>query len=171
MNDKHKFKKSSLVPFNKKVNKSRGVLDGAPLTQEGICQVYQLIEFLKKEQSISVEKKCYYLLIVVYFRYQNRRYFSKNGLFNSAARTTEFVESRNYIRIRRGSLQHSWLCLSFEGVFSWSARSFANWGAFSCLLPNSRYKNISLVSYYITQKAHLYFNPILAMHNGKCVKM
>lgn len=26
-------------------------MEGAPLTQEGICQVYQLIEFLKKEQS------------------------------------------------------------------------------------------------------------------------
>jgi hypothetical protein len=26
-------------------------MEGAPLTQEGICQVYQLIEFLGKEQS------------------------------------------------------------------------------------------------------------------------
>lgn len=26
-------------------------MEGAPLTQEGICQVYQLIDFLSKEQS------------------------------------------------------------------------------------------------------------------------
>ena len=50
LSDKSRLKKWSLVPFNKK-SKSRGVLEGAPLTHEGICQVYQLIEFLKKEQS------------------------------------------------------------------------------------------------------------------------
>lgn len=51
--DKNKLKKWSLVPFNKKTTtKNRGIMEGAPLTQEGICQVYQLIEFLKKEQSL-----------------------------------------------------------------------------------------------------------------------
>ncbi|KAJ8962003.1 hypothetical protein NQ314_005785 [Rhamnusium bicolor] len=45
--DKGRMKKWALVPFGKK-SKSRGVMEGAPLTQEGICQVYQLIEFLKK---------------------------------------------------------------------------------------------------------------------------
>lgn len=46
--EKAKFKKWSLFP---KKSKSRGVMEGAPLTQEGICQVYQLIEFLSKEPS------------------------------------------------------------------------------------------------------------------------
>ncbi|XP_063913007.1 rho GTPase-activating protein 19 isoform X1 [Zophobas morio] len=54
LSDKSRLKKWSLVPFNKK-SKSRGVLEGAPLTHEGICQVYQLIEFLKKEQNIKTE--------------------------------------------------------------------------------------------------------------------
>lgn len=27
-------------------------MDGAPITQEGICQVYQLIDFLSKEESM-----------------------------------------------------------------------------------------------------------------------
>lgn len=30
----------------------KGVMDGAPITQEGICQVYQLIDFLSKEESL-----------------------------------------------------------------------------------------------------------------------
>jgi len=30
----------------------KGVMDGAPITQEGICQVYQLIDFLSKEESM-----------------------------------------------------------------------------------------------------------------------
>ncbi|XP_065338226.1 rho GTPase-activating protein 19 isoform X2 [Cloeon dipterum] len=34
---------------------SKGVMEGAPLTQEGICQVYQLIEFLKDEPNITQE--------------------------------------------------------------------------------------------------------------------
>lgn len=51
LSDKNKLKKWALVPFNKK-SKSRGTMEGAPLTHEGICQVYQLIEFLKKEQSM-----------------------------------------------------------------------------------------------------------------------
>ncbi|XP_017779598.1 PREDICTED: rho GTPase-activating protein 19 [Nicrophorus vespilloides] len=51
--DKTKLKKWSVLPFRK--SKSRGVMDGAPLTQEGICQVYQLIEFLKKEPNICKE--------------------------------------------------------------------------------------------------------------------
>lgn len=50
--EKTKFKKWSFVPFTKKPkNTNRGVMDGAPLTQEGICQVYQLIEYLSKEPS------------------------------------------------------------------------------------------------------------------------
>lgn len=52
LNDKSKFKKWNLVSFGKKP-KLRGIMEGAPLTQEGICQVYQLIEFLKNEQSNS----------------------------------------------------------------------------------------------------------------------
>ncbi|KAJ8985780.1 hypothetical protein NQ317_014433 [Molorchus minor] len=49
--EKGKLKKlNSLLPFGRKL-KNRGVMEGAPLTQEGICQVYQLIEFLRKEQT------------------------------------------------------------------------------------------------------------------------
>jgi len=29
----------------------KGVMDGAPITQEGICQVYQLIDFLSQKES------------------------------------------------------------------------------------------------------------------------
>lgn len=54
LTDKSKLRKWGLSAFGKKV-KTKGVSEGTPLTQEGICQVYQLIEFLKKEQNISVE--------------------------------------------------------------------------------------------------------------------
>ncbi|XP_071448034.1 uncharacterized protein RhoGAP54D [Hetaerina americana] len=48
--------KWNLLPFAKKSkSQSKGVMEGAPLTQEGICQVYQLIEYLSKEQSIQQE--------------------------------------------------------------------------------------------------------------------
>ncbi|KAJ9581003.1 hypothetical protein L9F63_023814, partial [Diploptera punctata] len=50
------LQKWNFVPFAKKGrNTSKGVMEGAPLTQEGICQVYQLIEFLSKEQNICQE--------------------------------------------------------------------------------------------------------------------
>lgn len=32
----------------------KGVMDGAPITQEGICQVYQLIDFLSQEESMYI---------------------------------------------------------------------------------------------------------------------
>ncbi|XP_065169690.1 rho GTPase-activating protein 19 isoform X1 [Atheta coriaria] len=51
--DKTKMKKWNLVPFKK--SKCRGIMEGAPLTHEGICQVYQLIEFLKREPNICKE--------------------------------------------------------------------------------------------------------------------
>lgn len=44
--EKSKIKKWNIAPFNKKF-KLRGIMEGLPLTQEGICQVYQLIEYLK----------------------------------------------------------------------------------------------------------------------------
>ncbi|KAK4883467.1 hypothetical protein RN001_006786 [Aquatica leii] len=53
--ERTKWKKWSFIPFNKKTKSNKGIMDGIPLTQEGICQVYQLIEFLKKEQSITTE--------------------------------------------------------------------------------------------------------------------
>ncbi|KAG8227737.1 hypothetical protein J437_LFUL008381, partial [Ladona fulva] len=47
---KNRALKWNLLPFSKKSKtQSKGVMEGAPLTQEGICQVYQLIEFLSKE--------------------------------------------------------------------------------------------------------------------------
>ena len=49
---KSRLQKWVFVPFSKKGKcATKGVMEGAPLTQEGICQVYQLIEFLSKEQS------------------------------------------------------------------------------------------------------------------------
>lgn len=54
MPEKGKAKKWNFVPFSKKY-KNRGIMEGAPLTQEGICVVYQLIEYLKKESNIVVE--------------------------------------------------------------------------------------------------------------------
>lgn len=50
--EKSKIKKWNIVPFNKKL-KLRGIMEGLPLTQEGICQVYQLIEYLKSGDSKS----------------------------------------------------------------------------------------------------------------------
>lgn len=32
----------------------KGVMDGAPITQEGICQVYQLIDFLSQEERMYI---------------------------------------------------------------------------------------------------------------------
>ncbi|XP_046385596.1 uncharacterized protein LOC124155638 isoform X2 [Ischnura elegans] len=53
---KSRILKWNLLPFSKKSKaQSKGVMEGAPLTQEGICQVYQLIEYLSKEQSIQQE--------------------------------------------------------------------------------------------------------------------
>lgn len=48
--------KWGFVPFSKKLRPPiKGVMEGAPLTQEGICQVYQLIEFLSREDNIIQE--------------------------------------------------------------------------------------------------------------------
>ncbi|PNF26274.1 hypothetical protein B7P43_G02660 [Cryptotermes secundus] len=51
-----RLQKWGFVPFSKKGKCAvKGVMEGAPLTQEGICQVYQLIDFLSKEQNICQE--------------------------------------------------------------------------------------------------------------------
>ncbi|KAK7791991.1 hypothetical protein R5R35_007978 [Gryllus longicercus] len=53
--EKNKFRPSKWV-FGKKTKcLTKGVMEGAPLTQEGICQAYQLIEYLTKESSICQE--------------------------------------------------------------------------------------------------------------------
>ncbi|XP_049820684.1 rho GTPase-activating protein 19-like isoform X4 [Aethina tumida] len=49
--DKNKQKK---WPFSRS-RKTKNLTEGPPLTQEGICQVYQLIEFIKKDENITVE--------------------------------------------------------------------------------------------------------------------
>jgi len=48
-----KKKKAFSTPMKPK--KPKGVMEGAPLTSEGACQVYQIIEFLGRESNISVE--------------------------------------------------------------------------------------------------------------------
>ncbi|XP_067001017.2 rho GTPase-activating protein 19 [Anabrus simplex] len=53
---KYRPSKWTFTPFAKKPkSSSKGVMEGAPLTLEGICQVYQLIEFLSKEDNIIQE--------------------------------------------------------------------------------------------------------------------
>ncbi|XP_050740270.1 uncharacterized protein LOC127010358 isoform X1 [Eriocheir sinensis] len=48
-----------LTPLIKKLSRaavsSKGVMEGAPLTQEGVCQVFQLIHYLNKENNITQE--------------------------------------------------------------------------------------------------------------------
>ena len=56
---KSRLQKWGFVPFSKKGKcATKGIMEGAPLTQEGICQVYQLIEFLSKEQSNAHVNHC-----------------------------------------------------------------------------------------------------------------
>lgn len=42
-------------------------MEGVPLTQEGICQVYQLIEFLRKEQSRNYSIDFFVMYFVICF--------------------------------------------------------------------------------------------------------
>lgn len=39
-------------------------MDGAPITQEGICQVYQLIDFLSREESMYIIFVYFHLYII-----------------------------------------------------------------------------------------------------------
>ncbi|XP_022255873.1 rho GTPase-activating protein 19-like isoform X1 [Limulus polyphemus] len=41
--------------FGKKTRPAKGIMDGLPLTQEAICQVFQLIKYLSKDFNISQE--------------------------------------------------------------------------------------------------------------------
>jgi len=52
-----KFKKAFSTPMNLSIKKSKikGVMDGVPLTQEGVCQVYQIIEYLGRPHNITQE--------------------------------------------------------------------------------------------------------------------
>jgi len=43
----------------------KGVMDGAPITQEGICQVYQLIDFLSQKESMYL----YFVLYICLLKY------------------------------------------------------------------------------------------------------
>jgi len=45
--------KKAFTPMKKA--KAKGVMDGVPLTQEGVCQVYQIIEFLGRPHNITTE--------------------------------------------------------------------------------------------------------------------
>lgn len=46
-------KKKTFTPMKPK--KPKGVMEGAPLTSEGACQVYQIIKFLGRDNNITVE--------------------------------------------------------------------------------------------------------------------
>ena len=52
-----KFKKAFSTPMSISMKKSKvkGVMDGVPLTQEGVCQVYQIIEYLGRPHNIVQE--------------------------------------------------------------------------------------------------------------------
>jgi len=45
--------KKAFTPMKK--SKPKGVMDGVPLTQEGVCQVFQIIEFLGRPHNITTE--------------------------------------------------------------------------------------------------------------------
>ena len=52
-----KLKKAFSTPMSISMKKSKvkGVMDGVPLTQEGVCQVYQIIEYLGRPHNIVQE--------------------------------------------------------------------------------------------------------------------
>jgi len=52
-----KLKKAFSTPMTLSMKKSKvkGVMDGVPLTQEGVCQVYQIIEYLGRPHNITQE--------------------------------------------------------------------------------------------------------------------
>ena len=52
-----KLKKAFSTPMSLSMKKSKvkGVMDGVPLTQEGVCQVYQIIEYLGRPHNIIQE--------------------------------------------------------------------------------------------------------------------
>eukprot|EP00090_Calanus_glacialis_P006331 TRINITY_DN14945_c0_g1_i1.p1 TRINITY_DN14945_c0_g1~~TRINITY_DN14945_c0_g1_i1.p1 ORF type:complete len:804 (-),score=232.86 TRINITY_DN14945_c0_g1_i1:219-2630(-) len=52
-----KLKKAFSTPMALSLKKSKvkGVMDGVPLTQEGVCQVYQIIEYLGRPHNITQE--------------------------------------------------------------------------------------------------------------------
>ena len=56
---KKHFFSSSATPSKKKhsviAGCSKGVMEGGPLTFEGVCQVFQIIEYLKRPSNLKVE--------------------------------------------------------------------------------------------------------------------
>ncbi|CAH2010428.1 unnamed protein product [Acanthoscelides obtectus] len=54
MFDRARIKKWHLVPFAKK-SKTKTVINGVPLSQENVCQMHVLIEFLKNEEHLKNE--------------------------------------------------------------------------------------------------------------------
>ena len=44
------------------IAKNKGVMDGASLTLEGVCQIYQIIEYLKRPDSLKMEGLFRYVL-------------------------------------------------------------------------------------------------------------
>ena len=51
----NRFKKAITTPMSISKKKVKGVMDGVPLTQEGVCQVYQIIEYLGRPHNITQE--------------------------------------------------------------------------------------------------------------------
>ena len=50
-----RIKKAFSTPMSISKKKVKGVMDGVPLTQEGVCQVYQIIEYLGRPHNIIQE--------------------------------------------------------------------------------------------------------------------
>jgi len=50
-----RIKKAFATPMSISKKKIKGVMDGVPLTQEGVCQVYQIIEYLGRPHNITQE--------------------------------------------------------------------------------------------------------------------
>lgn len=68
-------------------------MEGAPLTQEGICQVYQLIEFLKKEQSMF-KNKVFTKLLTYYISFVD---IKSEGIFRRTGSLERQQELKNLL--------------------------------------------------------------------------
>jgi len=44
-----------ILPTPRKTTSSKGVIEGLPLTMEGVCQIYQLIQYLGRPEHLKVE--------------------------------------------------------------------------------------------------------------------
>ena len=138
LTDRNKLKRWT-TPFGKK-SKCRSTEGTTVLTQDSITQVYQLIEFLTKEQSKSSfdsdERRRD--APSMNFRYLRRGHFQKNGIPEQAARVEELVKSGDGAQPGGRAVQRARLCLRFEGFLGRAPRTSVNGRTLPRLLPHRR---------------------------------